>query len=134
MSNWVSRNRENGFFLALPTILWISIFFVVPLVIVLIVSFMTRTSGGLPELPSYSWNIMNARSVYSRPLSCRAVNWVGGSLTTVNLSVDRVSTGIFYQHPSEAGLFQQICLFIPCDLAILDKLPHPYLCVAYPAW
>ena len=51
MSQWLSRARKNGSLLAMPTVLWLLIFFVAPLVIVLVVSFMSRGRGGVAELP-----------------------------------------------------------------------------------
>jgi len=47
-----ARNgRQNGFLLALPALLWLLFFFILPLAIVLIVSFMTRGTGGSAVLP-----------------------------------------------------------------------------------
>lgn len=43
--------RQNGFLLALPALLWLLFFFILPLAIVLIVSFMTRGTGGSAVLP-----------------------------------------------------------------------------------
>ena len=51
MSQWFRRTQKDGSLLALPTVLWLLIFFVLPLVIVLVVSFMTRGRGGVAELP-----------------------------------------------------------------------------------
>ncbi len=51
MTNWLKRNQKNGSFLAAPTVVWLLIFFVLPLVIVLVVSFMSRGRGGVAELP-----------------------------------------------------------------------------------
>ena len=51
MSGWFRRSRENGSLLALPTVFWLVVFFVLPLVIVLVVSFMSRGRGGVAELP-----------------------------------------------------------------------------------
>ena len=51
MSQWFRRTQKNGSLLALPTALWLAIFFVLPLVIVLVVSFMSRGRGGVAELP-----------------------------------------------------------------------------------
>lgn len=45
------RLQQNGFFLALPTIAWLFVFFVLPLVIVLVVSFMSRGRGGVAIMP-----------------------------------------------------------------------------------
>ena len=43
--------RRNGVFLALPTILWLVIFFVLPLAVVLVFSFMSRGRGGVAIMP-----------------------------------------------------------------------------------
>ncbi len=43
--------RRNGVFLALPTILWLVVFFVLPLVAVLAFSFMSRGRGGVAIMP-----------------------------------------------------------------------------------
>ncbi len=51
MSPWFRRMQKNGSLLALPTVLWLVVFFVLPLVIVLVVSFMTRGRGGVGLLP-----------------------------------------------------------------------------------
>lgn len=51
MSKRFSRLRENGSLLALPTVLWLVVFFVLPLVIVLVVSFMSRGRGGVGQMP-----------------------------------------------------------------------------------
>ncbi len=51
MTNWLKRNQKNGSFLAAPTVVWLLIFFVLPLVIVLVVSLMSRGRGGVAELP-----------------------------------------------------------------------------------
>ena len=51
-SRW-RRFRQNGSLLALPTVAWLLIFFVLPLVIVLVVSFMSRGRGGV-ALPPFT--------------------------------------------------------------------------------
>ena len=51
MSNWFKHYQKNGSLLALPTIAWLVIFFVLPLLIVLVVSFMSRGRGGVALLP-----------------------------------------------------------------------------------
>ncbi len=45
------RMRQDGVFLALPTILWLGIFFVLPLAVVLVFSFMSRGRGGVAIMP-----------------------------------------------------------------------------------
>lgn len=53
MASWLTDylRKQNGFLLALPSILWLAIFFIIPLAIVLIVSFMSRGTGGGAVLP-----------------------------------------------------------------------------------
>lgn len=67
------RSRQSGLLLASPTILWLGLFFLLPLVSILIFSFMTRGQGGFAILPftldSYedmffgSYNIILIRSL-----------------------------------------------------------------------
>ncbi len=43
--------RRNGVLLAMPTVLWLAIFFILPLAVVLVFSFMSRGRGGVAILP-----------------------------------------------------------------------------------
>ncbi len=108
MSNWISRNRQNGFFLALPTILWIGIFFVVPLLIVLIVSFMTRTTGGLPELPFTIEHYERTLGIFSIIL-WRSIGLA--ALTTVICLIIGYPLAFFISTRSNYT-FRQLCLFL----------------------
>jgi spermidine/putrescine transport system permease protein len=45
------ESRTRGFWLALPAALWLGVFFLLPLIIVFVVSFMTRGDAGSPDLP-----------------------------------------------------------------------------------
>jgi spermidine/putrescine transport system permease protein len=53
MALWLSaRFRGWGYaLLAVPALAWLVLFFIAPLLIVLVISFMTRGTGGLPVLP-----------------------------------------------------------------------------------
>ena len=53
MASWltVQVRKHNALLLALPAILWLTVFFLIPLGIVFVVSFMTRGTTGLGELP-----------------------------------------------------------------------------------
>ena len=53
MAHRFRRLQQSGFFLAAPTIAWLVVFFVLPLVIVLVVSFMSRGRGGV-ALPPFT--------------------------------------------------------------------------------
>ncbi len=45
------RERSRGVLTALPAAIWLTIFFVLPLIIVLLVSFLTRGRGGIGDFP-----------------------------------------------------------------------------------
>ena len=51
ITNRLYRARKNGSLLAAPTVLWLLLFFVLPLVIVLVVSVMSRGRGGVAQMP-----------------------------------------------------------------------------------
>jgi len=51
MINRWRRARESRHLLALPTILWLAVFFILPLAVVLVFSFMSRGRGGVAILP-----------------------------------------------------------------------------------
>lgn len=82
-----TQPRQKGFFLALPTILWLFIFFMLPVLIVVAISFLTPISNGrggeLPiTLDSYAsaFDFFKARPVYS-PIILRSI-WIS-LLTTL---------------------------------------------------
>lgn len=53
MAAWLTTRmqKHSSFLLAVPGLIWLGIFFIAPLFIVLGLSFMTRGSGGAPQLP-----------------------------------------------------------------------------------
>lgn len=53
MALWLTtlRRKHTEFLLAVPALLWLVIFFIAPVIIVILISVMTRGSGGNPELP-----------------------------------------------------------------------------------
>lgn len=108
MNNWVARNRENGFFLAFPTIFWMVLFFVVPLVIVLIVSFMSRGQGGAPEMPLTLEHYDRTLGVFSIIL-WRSIGLAG--LTTIFCLLIGYPLAFFIS-TRRNRLFQQFCLFL----------------------
>ena len=46
-----TRSQWSGFLLSLPTIFWLGIFFLLPLLILFAFSFMSRGAGGVAEMP-----------------------------------------------------------------------------------
>ena len=51
VATWIRRKQTDGSLLALPTVAWLLLFFVLPLVIVLVVSVMSRGRGGVAQMP-----------------------------------------------------------------------------------
>lgn len=59
-----ARESRTGVRLALPAMFWLILFFIVPLVIVLIVSFLTRGRSGIIELPLTLEHYQRVASTY----------------------------------------------------------------------
>lgn len=53
MAMWLTTQlrRHNNMLLAAPAVLWLLLFFILPLFLVFVISFLTRTTGGTPGLP-----------------------------------------------------------------------------------
>lgn len=82
-----TREKPTGYLLALPAVLWLGIFFVMPVLIVLFISFLTPTldgrGGQLPfTLQQYAdiFDFFAARPIYS-PILIRSI-WIS-LLTTI---------------------------------------------------
>lgn len=56
--------RRNGFLLALPAVFWLVVFFLLPVLIVFVVSFMSRGRGGVGELPFTLANYQRVADVF----------------------------------------------------------------------
>lgn len=108
MNNWVTRQRENGLFLALPTIVWMVLFFVVPLVIVLVVSFMSRGQGGVPEMPLTAEHYDRTLGVFSIIL-WRSIGLAGLTMIICLLIGYPLA---FFISTRRNRVFQQFCLFL----------------------
>ena len=108
MFKWFAYQRKNGFFLAMPTILWLLVFFVLPLLIVLIVSFMSRGRGGVAELPFTAEHYGRTFGVFSIIL-WRSIG-LAGLTTIVCLFVGYPLA--FFISTRQNRLFQQVALFL----------------------
>ncbi len=108
MSQWFRRKQKDGFLLALPTVAWLVVFFVLPLVIVLIVSFMSRGRGGVPTLPFTLQHYERTFGVFSIIL-WRSIGLAG--LTTVVCLLIGYPLAFFIS-TRQNRLFQQITLFL----------------------
>ncbi len=102
------RLRQNGFFLALPTIAWLFVFFVLPLVIVLVVSFMSRGRGGVAIMPFTLQHYERAFGVFFIILR-RSIGLAG--LTTVICLLVGYPLAFFIS-TRRRRLVQQITLFL----------------------
>lgn len=100
--------RSNGSFLALPTTLWLAIFFVLPLVIVLVVSFMSRGRGGVAIMPPTVEHYQRTFGIFSIIL-WRSIGLA--ALTTVVCLLAGYPLAFFIS-TRRSRLFQQITLFL----------------------
>ena len=108
MSNWLKRNQRNGTLLAAPTVSWLLIFFVLPLVIVLVVSFMSRGRGGVAIMPLTIEHYQRTFGIFSIIL-WRSIGLA--ALTTVVCLVVGYPLAFFIS-TRRSRLFQQITLFL----------------------
>ena len=108
MSRWFRRTQQNGSLLALPTALWLVIFFVLPLVIVLVVSLMSRGRGGVAELPFTSEHYSRTFGVFAIIL-WRSIGLA--ALTTVVCLIVGYPLAFFIS-TRRRKIVQQITLFL----------------------
>ena len=114
MKDWMARSRENGFFLALPSIVYLGLFFVLPLIIVFVVSFTSRGKGGVavlpptPEAPLTLEHYGRSFGVFSVIL-WRSIGLAG--LTTLLCLLIGYPLAFFIS-TRRSRRFQQICLFL----------------------
>ncbi len=102
------RYRESGLYLALPTVLWLLILFVLPLVIVLIVSFMSRGRGGVAIMPFTIEHYQRSFGIFSIIL-WRSIGLA--ALTTLVCLVIGYPLAFFIS-TRRSRLFQQVTLFL----------------------
>ena len=108
MTQWYRRVRQNGSLLVLPTTLWLAIFFVLPLAVVLIVSFMSRGRGGVAIMPLTIEHYQRTFGIFSIIL-WRSIGLA--ALTTVVCLVIGYPLAFFIS-TRRSRLFQQITLFL----------------------
>jgi len=108
MTSWLARKRESGFLLAIPTIAWLLILFVLPLVIVLIVSFLSRGRGGVAIMPFTIEHYQRSFGIFSIIL-WRSIGLA--ALTTLVCLVIGYPLAFFIS-TRRHRLFQQVTLFL----------------------
>ena len=108
MPSWLYRARKNGSLLAAPTVLWLLIFFVLPLVIVLVVSLMSRGRGGVAVLPFTLSHYQRSLGIFSIIL-WRSIGLAG--LTTVVCLLVGYPLAFFIS-TRRRRISQQIALFL----------------------
>lgn len=103
------RNTQlGGFLLALPAIFWLSIFFILPLVIVLVVSFMSRGGAGVPMLPLTLEHYERSFDVFS-PVLLRSM-WIAVLTTVVCLVVGYPLA--FFISTRRSAVVRSLCIFL----------------------
>ena len=108
MLAWARRGRENGSLLGLPTVLWLLIFFVLPLVVVVVVSFMSRGRGGVAQMPFTLMHYERTLGVFSiilwRSIGLAALTMIVCLLLGYPLA--------FFISTRRSRLAQQVALFL----------------------
>ena len=108
MLGWARRGRENGSLLGLPTVLWLLIFFVLPLVVVVVVSFMSRGRGGVAQMPFTLMHYERTLGVFSiilwRSIGLAALTMIVCLLLGYPLA--------FFISTRRSRLAQQVALFL----------------------
>lgn len=108
MREFFSRDRWRGAWLALPGILWLGVFFILPLLIVLVVSFLSRGGGGVGQLPLTPEHYQRTFGVFSSIL-WRSV-WIAFLTTLICLFVGYPLA--FFISTRRSTMFRQFCLFM----------------------
>lgn len=112
--NWFKSEDGRGFLLALPTIFWLGLFFVVPLLTIVVTSFMARGSGGIGIWPPTAENPLTLEH-YDRTFGVFSIIlWRSlriASITTVLCLLIGYPLAFFIS-TRKSQLFQNFCLFM----------------------
>jgi spermidine/putrescine transport system permease protein len=100
--------KRQGFFLALPAYFWMVVFFLTPLLIVAVVSIMSRGNGGLPELPLTLTHYERTLGVFS-PVLTRSL-WIAVLTTIICLFVGYPLA--FYISTRRSTFMRSLTLFL----------------------
>lgn len=100
--------KPGGFLLALPAIVWLGLFFILPLLIVLIISFTTRGSGGSVEMPLTLANYQRVFDIYWVVIQ-RSL-WIAFLTTVICLIVGYPLA--FYIRTRRSDFMKQFALFL----------------------
>ncbi|MBI5668280.1 MAG: ABC transporter permease [Chloroflexi bacterium] len=77
--------KQRGFLLALPAVLWLTLFFLLPVLIVFVVSFLSRGRGGVGDLPFTLANYERVITVFG-PIITDSI-WIAFVTTVICLLV-----------------------------------------------
>ena len=102
------RKQLAGFLLALPAALWLLLFFLLPLTIVFVVSFMSRASNGTGELPFTLANYERVFGVFS-PVLWRSLE-ISFLSTVICLLIGYPLA--FFISTRQRSWVRQFCLFL----------------------
>jgi len=102
------REKSKGFLLAVPAMVWLSLFFVLPLLIVLVVSFLTRGQGGVGTMPFTLANYQRVADVFIGILGDSV--WVAFATTIICLLVGYPMA--FFISTRQSPRARQLALFL----------------------
>lgn len=103
-----TETKNSGLLLAAPAIFWLVVFFLLPLVIVLAVSFLTRGQGGVGQFPLTLEHYERSFGVFS-PILGRSIG-IAAISTVVCLFIGYPLA--FFISTRRRAIVRQICLFM----------------------
>lgn len=108
-ADYSSREKRSGVLLAVPAMLWLLLFFLLPLAIVVVVSFMTRGPGGSIVLPLTLEHYQRIFSPFYFPIFINSI-WIALLTTAVCLLAGYPLA--FFISTRRSKAMQQIALFL----------------------
>ncbi len=110
MATWLTTQtrKSSGFLLALPAIFWLGLFFILPLIFVFVISFMSRGSSGAAALPFTTEQYERVFTVYGGILKDSV--WIAFVTTVICLAAGYPLA--FYIKTRRTSFARQFALFM----------------------
>lgn len=108
MQRFFNSEDSRGFLLALPSIFWLTTFFLIPLASIILISFMSRGAGGVAEMPMTLDHYERSFDVF-QPILTRSI-WIS-FVTMIICLVVGYPLAFFISTRQNKG-FQQFALFL----------------------
>jgi len=113
--NQEQRSQLSGFLLALPTIIWLGLFFLLPLVSILVFSFMSRGQGGaavFPPTAEYPFTLQSYNDMFFGSYNRILIRSLNIALITTVICLIVGYPLAFFISTREKKWVQQVALFL----------------------